>query len=179
MFANIFKFIIAIPQYVLVFISSFLIATTRLLNEDLLWLRDYFRTLSSWDCLGFMILLTIYVLLWRTALGFLAWLFKILLVRFGFVGKIEWLDNFLAKAVLKTPVYSDSYSAGYIAGEAQRKKEEEEERKKREEEAARLAAEKQRLEEEKRKRLEDKVARYEAEREAEQNKSWWQKLWPF
>ena len=82
-----------------------------------------------------------------------------MLVKFGFIGKIEWLDKFLARAILKTPLYSNAYSAGYIAGETQRRIEEEEERKRREEEAARLAAE-QRLEE-------------------ERNKSWWRKLWPF
>ena len=97
--------------YILVFISNFLISVTRLLQEDLRWLRDYFSTLSSWNCLGFLLMMMIYVFLWRTILGFIAWGVRILLVKFGFIGKIEWLDKFLARAILKTPLYSNAYSA--------------------------------------------------------------------
>ena len=150
--------------YILVFISNFLISVTRLLQEDLRWLRDYFSTLSSWNCLGFLLIMMIYVFLWRTILGFIAWGVRILLVKFGFIGKIEWLDKFLARAILKTPLYSNAYSAGYIAGETQRRIEEEEERKRREEEE---------------RKIREQEAEERKKREEELNKSWWQKLWPF
>ena len=57
--------------------------------------------------------------LWWTILGFIAWGVRILLVKFGFIGKIEWLDKFLARAILKTPLYSNAYSVGYIAAVTQ------------------------------------------------------------
>ena len=162
--------------YILVFISNFLISVTRLLQEDLRWLRDYFSTLSSWNCLGFLLLMMIYVFLWRTILGFLAWLLRMSLVKFGFIGRIEWLDKFLVKAVLKAPLYSDAYSAGYIAGETQRRIEEEEERKRREEEERKKREEEERK---KREEVEARLADTQKRLEEELNKSWWQKLWPF
>ena len=44
-------------------------------------------------------MMMIYVFLWRTILGFIAWGVRILLVKFGFIGKIEWDDSIVKPKV--------------------------------------------------------------------------------
>ena len=113
---------------ILVFFTDFLMTVTRLLQEDLLWLREYCKTLSNWHCLGFILLLLSYRLVMKFFIGWAVVLGRKFLGHIGVIRKV--VDNNL----LANPDYRVGYKQGYSEGLAERRRREEEERKRRERE---------------------------------------------
>lgn len=121
---------------VFVFITDFFLAVVRLLQEDLLWLKYYFQSLTNWDCILFLLLLLVYVVVykWLMRFGFslFVWavrtLFGILKIPFTFI------HNFSERAILSNSNYRIGYNQGYSDGEQERIKQEEQERRRQEEE---------------------------------------------
>lgn len=112
---------------VFVFIADFLLAVVRLLQEDLLWLKNYFQSLTSWDCVFFLLLLLVYKVVYkwvmRFGLGLLAWTVqKIRGIPFAF------FHNFSKRTILSNHDYRIAYNQGYSDGEQERIRQEEQER---------------------------------------------------
>ena len=128
---------------VVVFIADFLLAVVRLLQEDLLWLKNYFQSLTNWDCILFLLLLLVYVVVYKWLMRFgislFVWAVQLLLgilkIPFAFI------HNFSERTILSSPDYRIAYNQGYRDGEKERIRQEEE-RRKQEEELRRLEEEK-------------------------------------
>ena len=100
--------------YFLMRTMDFMAFLTRLVAEDLIWLKDYLSTLTSWHCIGFFALCLLYILIMRFINYFLAWLIKWLISHFGISN--ESLENLSFKLTASNPKYSSGYKAGYKAG---------------------------------------------------------------
>lgn len=96
-------------QDVFVLITDFLLSAVRLIQEDLLWLGNYFRTLGTWGCVNFLFWLMIYVLFMSFAL-FGLWVGLNFIV--PIVVKIP-KGLFFTKSILQS---NDDFRAGYEDG---------------------------------------------------------------
>lgn len=145
---------------VFVFIADFLLAVVRLLHRDLLWLKNYFQELTNWDCILFLLLLLVYVVVYkwlmRFGLSLFVWAVRSLLGRL----KIPFASiySFAENATLSNLDYRIAYNQGYSDGEQERIRQEEERRRQEEE--------RRRQEEERRRQVEDR----------KNSKKWWNPL---
>ena len=103
---------------ILVRTMDFLAFVTRLVAEDIMWLKDYLHTLTDIECLEFFGLCLLYILIMKI-LQILVWLFIILIKWAG--GMSESLGNLSFKLSASNPKYVTGYAKGYKAGEQARR----------------------------------------------------------
>ena len=97
---------------------DFLAFVTRLVAEDIMWLKEYLHTLTDIECLEFFALCLLYILIMKI-LQILVWLFIILIKWAG--GMSESLGNLSFKLSASNPKYITGYAKGYKAGEQARR----------------------------------------------------------
>ena len=94
---------------------DFLAFVTRLISEDIMWLRDYLRTLTDGQCLGFFALCLLYIVIMKV-IRFLAGQF----IKCTGADSDFW-ENLSFKLQASNPKYVMGYEIGYRAGEEARR----------------------------------------------------------
>ena len=97
---------------------DFLAFVTRLISEDIMWLRDYLRTQTDREILEFFALCLLYIVIMK-ALQFFVWLFIIFIKWAG--NWSEYLGELSFKLSASNPQYVAGYTKGYKAGENARR----------------------------------------------------------
>ena len=93
---------------------DFMAFVTRLVAEDIMWLKDYMSTLTSWHCIGFFALCLLYVLIMKV-IEFLAGLsIKWAIRTLGVSNK--FIENLSFKLSASNPDFLRGYEEGYRAG---------------------------------------------------------------
>lgn len=96
--------------YVLTRSMDFLAFITRLLSEDIMWLKYYCAFLNNWQCLLFFAYCVGYILIIKVVLILAAKIIRRLYLN------SEMLTNLAFKFACTNPAYREGYAEGYAEG---------------------------------------------------------------